>query len=141
MAAKKPLSYQAQGGRRVCKLCKLKLADPTKIEQIESRLALGEAFAPLAAEFGLPRDSITRHWRRHADQREALRRVHRRDKDADVEALLYRAEVSGTAPMEVADRQIRHYASEFEDCRKRNDHEHRDRPTNGFSSGRGSNGS
>src|SRR5882757_1076161 len=118
MTRAKPLSYQAVQGRRSCKLCQLKMADPAKLEAIEHRLALGEGFKPIAEEYGLTPDGVTRHWRRHCDAKAILRRVHRKDGDADVEELLLRGQLSGTGPMTVADRQIRYYVAEFEDCRK-----------------------
>jgi hypothetical protein len=126
MSHARPLSHQQVQGRRTCKLCQLKLGDPARVEQIEVRLALGEHILKLAHEYGLPRHSITRHWKNHCDQREVLRRAHKKDREADVEELIVRGELSGLGPMVIADRQIACYVREFEDCRKRNDREARD---------------
>ena len=100
-----------------CKICALRATDPLRLEALENRLALGESRVAIAKEFGIDRHRILRHWQHHCDQKEILRRVHRRDRDLTPQELLELSAVERERPLMLCRRQIGIYIGEFEKAR------------------------
>jgi len=109
-----------------CKLCLLRASDPLRAEALENRLALGEGTSNLANEYGIDRHRILRHWQKHCDQREILRRVHRRDRELTPQELLEMSAVERERPLMLCRRQIGIYIEEFERARRAGDAAARD---------------
>ena len=112
-----------QGPNGACRICKLHRTAPERAIALEERLALGDHSRQLAAEYGVDRRGMVRHWQLHCNQRELLRRAHRQAADAKLRTLLTE---TSTTPTAMCHRQISIYREDFEAARGRGDREARD---------------
>ena len=70
---------------------------------------------------GIDRHRVLRHWQHHCDQKEILKRVHRRDRDLSPAELLELSAVERERPLMLCRRQIGIYIGEFEKARARHE--------------------
>jgi hypothetical protein len=112
-----------QGPNGACRICKLHKTAPERAIALEERLALGDHGRQLAAEYGVDRRGMVRHWELHCNQREILRRAHRQAADAKIRTLLTE---TSTTPVAMCHRQISIYMQDFQAACARGDREARD---------------
>jgi hypothetical protein len=102
-----------------CTVCKFERAHPGLVS---GRLARGATFYEVAAEFGLNREAVRRHWNLHVGDEEQRKKIHRNAlklaASIDPEQV---ARDSIVVPIEVCDAQISDWRRDVREARQRDD--------------------